>query len=53
MEPSSKGPAAASKAQPARNMPRPPEAEKAKADGGEDFDPPPRPGAHPKKCPVQ
>ena len=47
------GPAVASKAKSVQNMPRPQETKKTKADGSEEFDPPLRPGAHPKKCPVQ
>ena len=48
-----KGPVVVSKAKPIQNMPQPQETRRTSADGSEEFDPPARPGARPKKCPVQ
>ena len=48
-----KSPAVVSKAHAAQSKRPPPTASGEKADDSEEFDPPARPGAHPKKCPVQ
>ena len=48
-----KGPAVVSKANAAPSKRPPQTARGERADDSEEFDPPARPGAHPKKCPVQ
>ena len=45
--------AAFSKATSTPNKPPPPKTRRTNAEDSDDFDPPARPGAHPKKCPVQ
>lgn len=48
-----KGPAVVSKANATQSKPQPQATRRTNGEDSEEFDPPARPGAHPKKCPVQ